>query len=391
MIRTRFVLAVTLSALVGTAALADKVEFTRPPYAGAYEPQGVDERGLWMEVDEAERGMRDAPGVVRDAELNAYIRAVLCQTVGQDRCGSVRLYIVRDDSFNASMAPNGLMIVHTGLLARIHTEAELAAVLGHEFAHFEKRHSLLLYKKIRSSTDWMAWLGLLGAAAAVNTSNSSNFIIIGVYSFSRAQEAEADLLGAHFVMASTYRLEGSAIWRRSMAEDDAFRQSRGMRKVRRLSPGLGDTHPTDLQRITFFQDLEGELGARGDEGLDSYRDATNRVLPLLFDGLIRRNDFATADFVIRERGEALGWNGELLYYHGELFRLRGNPRDFVTARDIFQRATLFTDAPAEAWRGLGICELRNGNIEAGKAALRTYLERAPKAKDADAIGMLLES
>ena len=127
-----------------------------PTYSAAYQPQSVDERGLWMEMDEAERAMRDSNAVINDPKLVQYVREVVCRTVGEDRCRTVRVYIVRDASFNASMAPNGMMLVHTGLLLRSRDEAELASVLGHEFAHFELRHSLMGFKQRRTAGDIFA-------------------------------------------------------------------------------------------------------------------------------------------------------------------------------------------------------------------------------------------
>ena len=113
------------------------------PSVADYQPQGTDERGLWMEMEEAERTLKTSDFVIRDSALNAYVASgVLCRTVGAERCKAARVYIVRTPYFNANMAPNGMMQVWSGLLLRTRNEAQLAAVLGHEFAHFEQRHSL---------------------------------------------------------------------------------------------------------------------------------------------------------------------------------------------------------------------------------------------------------
>ena len=131
------------------------------PYSDAYMPQGVDERGLWMELDEEERRLRDSRFVIRDTELNNYLRSVLCRTVGDARCRNVRLYVMRIPQFNATMAPNGMMMIWSGLLLRVRNEAELGAVLGHEFGHFELRHSLQGFKQQRTATDFLTWAAIL--------------------------------------------------------------------------------------------------------------------------------------------------------------------------------------------------------------------------------------
>lgn len=384
-------LAVGVAALLSFPALAVKSEFARPPYAGAYTPQGVDERGLWMQFDERERLFRDGPGVLRDAALNNYIRETLCRSVGVDRCGAIRAYVVKDDSFNASMAPNGLMVVHTGLLARVHSEAELAAILGHEFAHFERRHSLNGFRKGRATNDAIAWISLAGAVSRTSVSTISNSLVFSYYTHNRDQESEADALSAQFLRASPYRLRASYIWQRLMDEDKALRKERGLRKIRRSTPGLLDTHPAEQQRFTFFAKEEAEAGSAGDDGVDSYRAATAPILRQLFEPLIKGNDFGAADYVIQARGDALGWDAQLYFLRGELYRLRGNPRDLVTARGLFQQAVAQPGAPVESWRGLGLCAMRLGDVQDGRTALGEYLKLSPDAGDAPAIKMLLEN
>jgi hypothetical protein len=97
---------------------AQKAAPAPPPYSGDYQPVGVDEIGLWREMDEDERALANSPMVIRDEALNKYIRGLLCATVGDDRCKSVRLYIVRTPVMNASMTPNGTMRVFSGLFLR---------------------------------------------------------------------------------------------------------------------------------------------------------------------------------------------------------------------------------------------------------------------------------
>lgn len=370
-------------------ATAQAQEFVRPPYTGAYEPQGVDERGLWMEFDEIERALRDSPTVVHDQRLTNYVRGVLCRAVGDDRCDAVRTYILKDSSFNAAMAPNGLMIVHTGLLARVHSEAELAAVLGHEFGHFEKRHSLDGFRKRRTASDIIAWVGVGGAYARTPTASIQNSIVYSYYTFNRAQESEADAVSVGFLRASPYRLRGSRIWQRLTDEENALRKERGLRKLRKKTPNLLDTHPTKVERAEFHTKMEAETGAIGEDGFERYKAATAPYLKDLFDPLIRDNDFGAADYVITKRGEVLGWDAQLYFLRGELYRLRGHPRDFVAASDFFRQAIALPDAPAESWRGLGLCAMRTGDIDNGRAALVEYVKRMPDATDIATITLLL--
>ena len=53
-----------------------------------------------------------------------------------------RVRVIEDPTLNAFAYPHGSIYIHTGLLARMENEDELATVLGHEMTHVEDRHML---------------------------------------------------------------------------------------------------------------------------------------------------------------------------------------------------------------------------------------------------------
>jgi TPR repeat protein len=71
----------------------------------------------------------------------------------------------------------------------------------------------------------------------------------------------------------------------------------------------------------------------------------------------------------------------LQYARGELYRARGTPADLTQASDFYRKAIALGDAPAEAWRGLGLSLLRSGAADEGKIALKDYLKKRPDASD----------
>ena len=86
--RTTFATLLSLLAISSPAspvAAASTVAPPPPPFAGVYQPQGVDEIGIWKEMDEEERVLTNSPILIRDEALNGYVRGVLCATVGVDR------------------------------------------------------------------------------------------------------------------------------------------------------------------------------------------------------------------------------------------------------------------------------------------------------------------
>ena len=74
-----------------------------------------------MQLDREEAVLRTAPNIVRDEKLNAYVSGVICKLAG-DYCPTIRVYVVDTPEWNASAAPNGMIMIHTGLLLQIKDE-----------------------------------------------------------------------------------------------------------------------------------------------------------------------------------------------------------------------------------------------------------------------------
>ncbi|WP_288409135.1 M48 family metallopeptidase [uncultured Sphingomonas sp.] len=364
-----------------------------PPYAGVYQPQGVDEIGFWREADEDERALANASEVIRDEALNAYVRGVLCATVGKDRCGAARIYILRTPVFNASMTANGTMRVFSGLLLRMRSEAELGAILGHEFGHFELRHGVRIFKARRSGTDLLSWAAVLASMGpGYQTRNSFadlRWSVYGsLYRYDRDMEREADLLGLGYLNAGTLRPQAAAsVWRNVMAEGEASSRARGLSKPRFDQLAFSASHPPSAERALTLAALADPGGDGRDDGAERYAAALAPWLPIFLDDQVKLNDFGASDFLIAELADR-GWTAPLWLARGELYRARGNPRDLINAAEFYTNATAIDPTLADAYRGLGLSLLKTGRPTEGRAALRRYLTLKPDAKDAGMIAML---
>lgn len=364
-----------------------------PPYVGAYQPQGVDEIGLWHELDEDERQLAHSPLLVRDEGLNSYVKHVLCEAVGSDRCAAARIYILRTPVFNATMAPNGTMRVFTGLLLRVRNEAELAAVLGHEFGHFERRHNLDKFRARRTGTDILSWAAVLTAMTA-GYQAQSNFrhlqisVYGNLYRYGRDAEREADLLGLGYLNASHLRPQAaSQLWQNVMGEAAASANARGLRKPRFDAIAFTASHPPDAERAAYTAAWALPEGANRDDGAMPYAQALAPWLPQFLDDQIKLNDFGASDYIIATLS-ARGWTAPLWLARGDLYRTRGNPRDLIAATEFYTNAIALDPTLAEAQRGLGLCLLKTGHRIEGQAALARYLSIKPDAPDAAMIAML---
>lgn len=380
-------LGLLLAALALPAASVAAPKPAKPrPSAFDYKPQDVDEKGLWMRMEEEERELRTSPFILHDAELNAYVRGVLCRAVGDEACRSVRVYLVRSPYFNASMAPNGMMNVYSGLLLRVRSEAELAAVLAHEFAHFEEQHSLKSFRDIRGKTDAMAWfsfvpyVGLLGQVGIAGS----------VFGFNREMERQADVASVGYLDGSGYAPDAATeIWTKLRAEQDATAAARKIRSRKDRTGGFFATHPGSAERLVYLAAAAKGRGAAGDvRGSAEYRAAIARWWPRFIDDQIKLNDFGGTEFLLGQMADGGAETGDVLYARAELLRARGNPADFAGAAALYKQA-LAGEAPLpENWRGLGLASLRSGADAEGRAALKTYLAARPDAADKAMIAMM---
>lgn len=333
-----------------------------------------------MQMEAYEDELRRSQFVIRDKALNDYVRGIICRVAGP-HCPDIRVYIVRTPQFNASMAPNGMMEVWSGLLLRMQSEAQLAAVLGHEIAHYLRQHSLKLWRDVRAKGDLLTFLGLglalggqyqLGQAAQLAT-------IASIYGFSRQAESEADAISLPMLHKAGYDARDAAgVWRQLIAEQDATAQARG-RKRRDRDPVIFTTHPTSEARLSQLTAAAASLPG-GTRHRERYMNAIAPHWVSLIDDQVKLNDFGGTNYLLDQLA-AEGWRPILLYGKGELHRLRNKPGDLQQAAQYYQRAAAMPEPPPEAFRGLGYTLIKLGQREQGKAALQRYLAMVPNAKD----------
>jgi predicted Zn-dependent protease len=386
----RALLAMLMAAMLAPPVAAADPSLALPTYMPGYEPKTVDERGIWMEADERERMLRDSPLRIREEPLEHYVRDVLCREVGAERCQGVRVYVMEIPALNATMMANGCMEVWSGLLLRTRSEAELAAVLGHEFGHFELRHQLRGFKAQRATSDATVWLALLGAMTQTATGNSRISMWGSFYRFTRDQEAEADLMGMRYMAASGYPAKAASdVWRQVMAEQDAIEIGHGRTPRHHYSAGYSASHPSDLSRALTLEAAAARTPGGNDARAEDYRQAIAPYLPKLLAAQIKLNEVGGSDFILTSIAAQTGWTGELLFARAELYRARGNPRDLQMASLWFRDAKAAGYAAPELDRDLGLTLLRNGQIEEARKTLGAYLAVRPDASDAKMIQSLV--
>jgi predicted Zn-dependent protease len=189
-----------------------------------------------------------------DEKLQAYVQQV-GERVARNSHRSQLNYtftVVDSPDINAFALPGGYIYIHRGLLAYLSSEAELAAVLGHEVGHVTARHSV---QQQSQSTAW----GLLGQAVAIGTGVGAAGDVTGlvgnafVRGYGRDMELEADGLGAQYLARSGYDPQAMIQVVKVLKNQEDFARDqaaeRGEAQPSGGYHGLFDTHPDNDRRL----------------------------------------------------------------------------------------------------------------------------------------------
>lgn len=360
-----------LTACASRAPLRDNAPGSRPV-------SGSDEAELWYAMERAEKELQRSPLLVRDPALNAYVRDVACKAAAA-HCKDLRVYIMDVPEFNASMAPNGVMLVWTGALLRMRDEAELAFVLGHETGHFTAQHSIRQWRRIKDTTAFLSVFQLLAYGGG-----APNIAMLGglagyatIFKFSRDMEREADTIGVASLVRDGYDPRaGVSLWSRMLAEEKARPYQKRMK--------LFSTHPPSEERLADISNAAKAAGdAPRDLGRDRYRAATRPYLERWLVNDLAQRRYASSILLIEGLlGDAPAADRGLLTFSlGEVYRRRAGAGDRARAATYYAQAITMPDAPPAAWREHGYALRDAGQPAAARSALQRYLDEAPKADD----------
>jgi len=115
-----------------------------------------------------------------------------------------RFHVVDNATINAFALPGGYIYIHRGLLIHMNSEAELAAVLGHEIGHVTARHAVKQYSKAQAYQlgSMVASIFLpIPQGAGVFSDLMASAVLHG---FGRDAELQADQLSIRYLSRAGY-------------------------------------------------------------------------------------------------------------------------------------------------------------------------------------------
>jgi len=191
-------------------------------------------------------------GLYEDQSVQDYVQSVGARVAAQTPIANwnFKFFVLDDDEVNAFTPGGGYVYIHRGLLNYLNSEAELAAVLGHEIGHDVARHP--------ARTETRSVLMSVGAVAAAIASGSeaiAQMANIGATAwfqgYGRENEMEADRLGLTYAAKAGYRPEAMASTFKALRSQESFelQQAKAESRQPNIYHGVFSNHPAPDARV----------------------------------------------------------------------------------------------------------------------------------------------
>ena len=375
---------------------------------------------LWAQA-EKEAAQVDARARLYDEpRLDAYLARIV-EKLSPDGAPRVegrafRVTVVRDPALSAFSLPNGRIYVHTGLLACLESEAQLAMILAHEMTHVTNRHAWALARTAGgrpSASTIVASAASIGLERATDASVGTSD---GVGTAAMSATAST-ILGRGLPLAAEAAIYGHG--------PDLERDADAGGMARLVSAGY---NPKEASRA--FDVLRRDLGSRGSFEIFFFgsrerlaeRAATTAELVrthyaaaaaspdtvrttaefgLLTPAVIRENarlDVQAGRFTLAaeqlDRVLAVTPRDPVAHlYYGDLYRLRSQRAQSIAeetdwtrqAIERYDRAAQLDPAFADPFRQLGFLYYQQQETARARAAFQQYLALKPDAPDAERV------
>lgn len=356
----------------------------------------IGEQGFKVEDDEKRLFNRaretvdylDQSGVIyADPQLEAYLTGVaqglLPPEIRNAEAGNldIRVKVIRDPDINAISLPNGRIYFHTGMLAVMENEAELATIMAHELVHVFNRHVL---KEQRSADNKATFFN--AAFGGIFPLGYQLGALSSISGFSKQLELEADEQGFAILAEHGYAIEESpkvfkAI--KAALEDDKAPDA----------PFFFSTHPKVVTRLANYKMLieAHPSPATGKTNEAEFQQATQKMffdtLTLwMNNGLFVRVERYIEKYLARHPSSVEGF-----YMKGELYRQRQDPpkgakkrekaADHTQALEAYDNAIEHDPRFALAYAGKGKVLRAMNEATGAKKSFAAYLELDPQSPE----------
>ncbi|MGD9133670.1 MAG: M48 family metalloprotease [Desulfobacterales bacterium] len=338
-----------------------------------------DEKMLWQKSEQEQLVFEENGLLYPDQELEDYLNQVAGKLRPQSapRNLVIRVKVIKNAYLDAFAYPNGMIYIHTGLLARMDNEEQLAAVLAHELIHCTQRHALRAFRKYRDQPavltavqntllktrgmqDMARYLGIGGAMAG----------------YLRELEAEADRLGFELMTAAGYDPKAALyLFDHMMAE---------IEQEKLEEPFFFGSHPTVRQRVDNLQNLPDPVYLNNKPAIKNRSIYFAKLGQLFLENArldIRLGRFQAARRSIEKFLKIKPDDSQAFFLLGEIYRQQGRAIDTQLALENYNRAITLDPGYVDARKAIGLIHYKKGHRALAKKFFESCLQLSPNAPD----------
>lgn len=315
----------------------------------------------------------------REPQLEQFLEQILASLMPAEVPEGIlpHVVLVRELSLDAYSFPDGAIFLHTGLLARLEGEPELALLLAHELVHITQQHALRALAEFppdsdasffnRVLSDPLSWFQDTAPLPGVDKPSDE------LLRLRRSLEQEADRIGLDMVIQAGYDpYEATEIF-------DNLIEGPGDRPGKeRFAAILQPLSTTDFRRT-------GRSTDRGDFG--------KRLQALLLEQgwlELRHNRWDGALQCARRVARDAPTNSRGHYLLGEILRRRNEAGDVPQALTHYVRAIASDPSLPEPYKAIGLIHFKQGQARLARGFFEKALELAPHSRDNDYIRNYLD-
>ncbi len=325
-------------------------------------------------MQQAEGGIYDI-----DPELTEYVSEVGNKLAAvSDRPLPYEFVVLNNSVPNAWALPGGKIAINRGLLTELNSEAELAAVLGHEIVHAAAKHSA------QQMSRGVLLQSAVLATAMVTGDNSFGHFAVGSAAvgaqlinstYGRSAESESDKYGMTYMSRAGYDPTGAVTLQETFVRLSEGQDSDWL-------SGLFASHPPSRARVDANRKTAASLPAGGTMGVERYEAALAKTMAVkpAYDAY----DEGREALAEKKTGEALAMADkaiELFPDEGHFHALRGDARlvdgKYDRAKKNYDSAIRRRDDYFYYYLRRGLAETEIGDLDTAKSDLERSIEMLP--------------
>ncbi len=341
-----------------------------------------DERMLWRRAQKEQEALDNSGFLYRDPALENYLNRMAKKLQENSIAPDFQIHVkvLSDPNLNAFAYPNGVIYVHSGILARIDNEAQLAALLSHEVTHCTHRHSLRVIRSIKDRPAHIAavqqTVAKIPAIQAVARLLGATGSMAAVTGYTQELENEADRVGLDLMVKANYDA------RQALKLFEHLKQEIEAEGIE--EPYFFGTHPQVQQRLNNVKNWL----AKDKEELKAPVKNTSEFQTGL-QGVILANAqldlnlgrFDVARKTLEKYLDMQPNDARAYYLLGEILRQRNRQNDAGAAVIYYKKAISLDPSFAEPYKAMGLLHYKAGERQLAKKFFESCLLLSPNASD----------